>query len=149
MNDLAKIYEKGIKEEIAPLRNNQTSIIPPKFSIHNATPSELAELKKKYPSKLMISREVAYRRQAIKAVPLFGTEDVKEDQTLHASGLLRLLPSRVPENPYHRWPKTTNQDSYKYKIINKETQQMQAKPDKQFFIKKNELKYYKNKAIVE
>ena len=59
------------------------------------------------------------------------------------------MPSRVTQNPYAKWPKTTNRDFFKYKMVNRDRQSLQTSLDKQFFVKKNELKTFKNADIVD
>lgn len=55
------MHSEMVKDEVGPLNNTGASLIPPKFSIDNATPEEIAELKRNYPSKILFKREVAYR----------------------------------------------------------------------------------------
>ena len=88
-----------VKEEDGPLNSFGVSLIPPKFSIANATPSEIAELKKTCPSKILFKREVAYRIQACKAVPLFRSEEAEgakegsqEKQILHSKEVANIIP---------------------------------------------------------
>ncbi len=52
-------------------------------------------------------------------------------------------------NPYITMPKTTNQDVYRYKVMNKETKKLQTSLDKQHYIKKNELKTYQNEYLID
>lgn len=47
--ELAAKIEPLIKDEVAPIRNNVNSIIPAKFSIHNATEEEKEEIRKNNP----------------------------------------------------------------------------------------------------
>lgn len=68
----------------------------------------------------------------------------EEKQILHSKGVSRVIPQRTDENPYFKWPKTTQADAYRYKMVNRETRKAQTSLDKSNFIKKNELKEYKN-----
>ena len=46
-------------KEVGPLTNFGVSLIPAKFSIYNAPKDELAELKRTFPSKILIKREIS------------------------------------------------------------------------------------------
>ena len=71
MSQLIKDYPEMTKEEVGPLTSFGISLIPPKFSVQNATPEELAELKRTYPSKILFKREVARLNQAHQAIDMF------------------------------------------------------------------------------
>lgn len=101
INDLYKKHAKKVKDEVAPLRNQTTCLIPPQFSIYSASKSELEAIKRSQPTKIRFHREVTETDMAIASIKLF--EDGPEMdgcQTLHSKGVQRLLPSRVPYNPY-------------------------------------------------
>ena len=66
---------------------------------------------------------------------------------LNSIGAARLHPEYVPGNPFLACPKTTNQDTYKYKMYNKEEQRGQMNVNKQHHIRKNEIKAYKNAQL--
>ena len=71
MSQMIKDYPEMTKEEVGPLTSFGISLIPPKFSVQNATPEELAELKRTYPSKILFKREVARLNQAHQAIDMF------------------------------------------------------------------------------
>ena len=72
MSQMMKDNPEMTKEEIGPLTTSfGISLIPPKFSVQNATPDELAELKRTYPSKILFKREVANLNQAHQAIDMF------------------------------------------------------------------------------
>jgi hypothetical protein len=62
---------------------------------------------------------------------------------------VRVIPACVPQNPYFKTPISTNKDTYKYKMVNKETQLQTTNLEKKYFIRKNDLKTYKNKELKE
>jgi hypothetical protein len=53
----------------------------------------------------------------------------------------------MPHNPFMKVPKSTNKETFRYKVVNAETQQMTASLEKKYFIRKNELKTFKNRIL--
>ena len=101
--------------EVAPLRNTVNCLIPPEYST-------LATIKQFLPTKIRINREVSEFPWAVEVIPMFKDEPQEMvQQTLHAKGLVKLIPTRVPQNPFMKLPKTTNKETFKYKVINTET----------------------------
>ena len=102
--------------EVAPLRNPVNCLIPPEFS-------ELASMKMSLPTKIRVNREVSEFPWAVEVIPMFADEpNDMVQQTLHAKDIARLIPIRVPQNPYVKLPRSTNKDTFRYKVVNAETQ---------------------------
>ena len=80
-------------------------------------------MKMSLPTKIRVSREVGELPWAVAVIPMFGDEPSEMvQQTLHAKDLVRLIPVRVPQNPYIKLPKSTNKDTFKYNVVDTETQ---------------------------
>jgi len=66
-----------IKDEVAPLRNTTTSLLPPRFTFSNISQSAQAELRKKYPSKLLLEREISMQGRVKKCITFFPEDEGK------------------------------------------------------------------------
>lgn len=101
LNDLYRKHAKKVKDEVAPLRNQTTCLIPPEFAVSAASKTDLDLLKRTQPSKIRLQREVTETQMVSAAIKLFADgPDLEGPQILHSKGVQRLLPSRVPYNPY-------------------------------------------------
>ena len=152
INDLAKEKEHLIKDEIAPIRNMTNSLIPSRFGYQNATAAEKEEIRKTMPEKFVFHREVSGDKVAKFMVPLFKEDEGKKKRhsVVPQSDIVRLLPFRAPQNPHLKYTRrTTNMDTYKYRVVNQDTMELLANPNKKCFIKKNELKTYQNLRIID
>ena len=101
------------------------------------------------PTKIRISREVGEQDWANTMVPFFENNppDQSGEQKLHSEAVARILPFRVPKNPYLKWPKTSHKEAFAYKMMSKECKKKTTDVEKAHFINKNELKTYKNQII--
>ena len=59
LNQLIQKNPQMTQNEVGPLTNFGASLIPPKFAIYNAPAAELADLKKRYSSKILFKREIS------------------------------------------------------------------------------------------
>ena len=111
----------------------------------------MVELKKSLPTKIRLAREIGEQTWANTAVPFFNSDlnidDEPKDQILHAEGHARVLPFRVPNNPYLKWPKPSHREAFAYKMNDKAYQKKTTDVEKAHFIKKNELKEHKIRLI--
>lgn len=85
INSLYQQHAWKVKNEVAPIKNPTTCLIPDKYRIQNASKEELAELKKNLPSKIRLRREVTEMPVANTSINFFASDDTAPSKVLASS----------------------------------------------------------------